>query len=238
MVEFILQKLWPAIKSQKSGWLLKGVAGLIVILLLWLARRHLIELIAFISNRDAVTAYLEGYGLWGAVLLLVLLNMQVISAVIPGHILLITSGYLYGFGGGLALNLLGTVVASQIAFVAARRLGSPLVERLVPANTLNQWQQVSERQGLTFFLLFFWFPIIPGNIMNLVAGVSSISFQSFLVANILGRLPGLILITLIGAYGIELSLQQWSALVVVALVLVIGGRFAATKLQQRYFASS
>ena len=237
MFEFTHQKTWTVVKSPKSHWILKGVLGLAAILIFWLGRKHFFELITIIGNREIISAYLEGYGIWGAALLLFLLNVQVISAVIPGQILLITSGYLYGFGGGLALNLLGTVVASQIAFVVARWAGRPLIERLVPAKTLNHWRQVSERQGLTFFLLFFWFPVIPSNIMNLVAGISSISFRSFLVASFLGRLPGLIFITLIGAYGIQLSLQQWGVLAVVALVLLVSGRLATTKIQRRYFAS-
>ncbi len=229
------QKIRVWIYAPQARRIIRGIIGVSLLIIFLLAWQNFPELITYISDREAIVAYLEGYGLWGAVLLVFLLIVQVISVVIPGQLLMITSGYLYGFGAGLALNLLGTVVASQIAFVLARWAGRPLIERLVPADRLKHWRQVSERQGLTFFLLFFWFPVIPGNVMNLVAGISAISFWSFLIANFFGRLPGLILLTLVGAYGLELSLQQWVILAVVAVVLLFGGRYVATKLQQRYF---
>jgi len=226
------QKPRIKIKSQKARWVGGGIIGL---LLLWLGWSYLPGLLSFVTNRETVVAYMQGFGIWGAVVLLCLMTLQVAVAIIPGQVLLMTSGYLYGFGSGLALNLLGNVVASQLAFVAARWGGRPLVERLVPAGALNHWRRAAEHQGVSFYLFFFWFPIIPTNLMNFVAGLGSISFWRFLAANFFGRLPGLILITLIGAYGVKLSLWQGAALAVLALVLVLAGRYATGKLRQRYF---
>jgi hypothetical protein len=56
-----------------------------------------------------------------------------------------------------------------------------------------------------------------------------------LAANFLGRLPGVTLITLIGSHGLELSTQQWFILAGVGVILFIGGRYAANRVQARYF---
>ncbi len=219
--------------SKALSRLVKGLAVLVILPILWSGRQAIFDVLAFVSNREAVTAYLQSYGIWGPALLELLLSGQVVFAVIPGHIIMITGGYLYGFGAGLALNLAGTVVASQIAFVVVRWAGRPLVS----ANLLDRWNRTAGQQGFFFFLFLFWFPIVPSNVMNFVAALSTISFWLFLAANFFGRLPGVVLITLIGSHGLELSARQWMMMAVVGGTLFLAGRYAAEELRQRYFES-
>lgn len=223
--------------AKKLTWLAKGVVTLIVLLTLYLGRNDIYDFLVFMGNREAITAYLQSYGMWGPVLLILILSAQVAFAVIPGHIIMITSGYLYGFSEGLLLNLIGMVLVSQIAFVAVRWAGRPLIARLVPAQLLNRWDQAASQQGFVFFLFFFWFPVVPSNVMNFVAALSSISFWSFLAANFFGRLPGVIGLTLIGSHGLELSTQQWLIIAVVGLGLFLTGRYITNKLQKYYLPS-
>lgn len=218
-------------------WLTRAVGiGTAILLALWLVRHPLLEFLTFISHREAVIAYLDSFGVWGPLLLVSALSVYVVVALIPGQILMVAGGYLYGFSGGLLLNLIGTVGASQLTFLAARRVGRPIVQRLVPAHLLARWSQIVERQGFTFFLFFFWFPVIPGNVMNFVASLSPISFWLFLTASFLGRLPGIALITLIGSHGLELTPHQVGVLAVAGIGLFILGRYSTVKLQQHYLA--
>jgi uncharacterized membrane protein YdjX (TVP38/TMEM64 family) len=205
--------------------------------LLWLSHPYLFEWLEFFRDRAAVEAYLASVGVWGPLLYLLILAVQVLTVVIPGHILMITAGYLYGFDVGLGLNLVGVVGTSQIAFVLSRWTGKPLVQRLVPDPLLERWQAVAERQGFFFYLFCFWFPIIPGNVTNYLGGLSSISFWGFFLANLLGRLPGLVIITLIGAYSLHFSWQQWVLIALLGLISIIGGRFLTTKLAARFSSS-
>ncbi|MFC1976465.1 TVP38/TMEM64 family protein [Chloroflexota bacterium] len=217
-----------------STWFIKGGVILIILLVLWIGRHHLLGLLNFLRNREAVVAYLEPLGIWGPLLYLFILAVQVFTAIIPGHALMIAAGYLYGFAGGFTLNVIGAVVVSQLAFVLARRAGRPAVQRLVPANVLDRWDNVAKQQGFFFFLICFWFPIIPSNTTNYIAGLSPISFRLFFLANFLGRLPGLILVTLIGSHGLELTWQQWSIILPVAVIMVIGGRYLTAKIERRF----
>ncbi len=221
--------------SKQVSWLVKGLAVLVILVILWSVRSAIFDFIAFVKDREAVIAYLQGNGLWNVVLLELLLSAQVILAIIPGHVIMVTSGYLYGFGQGLALNLVGTVGVSQMAFVVVRWAGRPALARLVPAGWLARWDASAGQQGFFFFLLCFWFPVVPGNVMNFVAALSSISFWSFLAANFFGRLPGVVLITLIGSHSLEFSAGQWVLIAIIGGVLFLAGRRAADRLRRRYF---
>ena len=217
------------ITAATSKWLTRGFVILIILSLLWVNRQLLLDLLNFFRDREAVIAYLEPLGLWGPLLYLLILYVQVLTATIPGHALMITAGYLYGFAGGFILNLMGGVGASQLAFVIARRAGQPFVSRIVSESILKRWQKVAERPGFFFFLTCFWLPIVPHNATNYLAGLSSISFWQFFWANLLGRLPGLVVVTLIGSHGLELTWQQWSIMAVVGLLFIVGGRYLARK---------
>jgi uncharacterized membrane protein YdjX (TVP38/TMEM64 family) len=222
------------IPNNKINGLISGLVILIIFSLLWVSRSQLLDVLDFFRDREAVTAYLEPLGFWGPLLYLLVVHVQVLTATVPGHGLMLTAGYLYGFADGFTLNLIGGVGASQLAFVIARRAGQPAVSRWAPPHLLQRWQRVAEQQGFFFFLICFWLPIVPHNITNYIAGLSSISFGQFFWANLLGRLPGLIIITLIGSYGLEFSWQQWSIIGAGGLLLIVGGRYLAQKFEHRW----
>ena len=220
--------------NQAPTWIIKATAVLIVLLLLWLNRHQLFTLLNLLKDREAVATYLEPLGIWGPVLLLSILGVQVAMVVIPNHALLITAGYLYGFSRGLTLNVIGVVIVSQLVFVMARQAGRPFIQRLVSVHILDRWDNIAKRQGFFFFLICFWFPIIPSNATNYIAGLSSIAFWPFFLANLLGRLPGLALVTLIGSHGVEFSWQQWLVFLPIFLGIVVGGRYLATRVDRHF----
>jgi uncharacterized membrane protein YdjX (TVP38/TMEM64 family) len=191
-------------------------------------------LVNFLKDRQQVETFLAGLGIWGVLLYVIILMVQVLTAVIPGQVLMIAAGYLYGFWGGVTLNFLAIIVASQIAFTFARRAGKPAVQRFVPENILTRWDSVAQRGNFFFFLICFWFPIIPSSATNYLAGLSFISGRLFLLASILGRLPGIVLITLIGSHGLTLTWQQWLVAIPLAILLIIGGRYVTAKVERRF----
>ena len=208
----------------KENWFrvaFKVVAMLIGLgLLIWF-RQPVSELLAVVSDREAVAAYLGQFGLLAPLLLSIILVLQVIVAAIPGHALMVGGGYVFGFGPAVVISLLATVLGSQIGFLLARWAGRPLIEKLAPVDVLNKWYDVSARKGLLFFMFAFMVPIFPADVMNYVAGLSSLSARRFFVANLIGRLPGVLLMTAIGAYGFQLSLNVWLVIAAAGLLLAV-----------------
>lgn len=202
-------------QAVKWGPVLAGLA------LLWTFRVPVLDMVAIVGDRTAVITYLGKFGMAGPLLLSLILVLQVIIAAIPGHILMISGGYVYGFAAGCCLNLAATTIGSQIAFLLARWAGQPVVERLAPAELLEKWRDITAEKGLLFFLAAFMLPVFPADILNYVAGLSSLSSDRFLIANVLGRLPGVVVLTAIGAYGFTLSGWMWLAILGAAAVITI-----------------
>ena len=184
-------------------------------------RQPISNLLHIISDQDAVSAYLQGYGVWGPVVLFVLMVAQVFVAVIPGHALMVTAGYVYGMTG-LFVIIVSTILGSQIAFFIARQYGRSLIYKLASPQIIERWDGMARNQGIMFYFFAFVLPIFPSDLMCYVAGLGKISTRRFLVANTLGRTVVAIGITIIGMYGLNPPLAFWLVFIGGMLALFIG----------------
>jgi uncharacterized membrane protein YdjX (TVP38/TMEM64 family) len=220
----------PAFRPVKWGLIFAVI--LVAIFLLWQVREGVWDLISLVGDQEGVSAYLQSYGAWGPVALAAAQLLQVLVAVIPGHVFLIAAGYVYGFWPGLILNMICIVGASQLGFALARWTGRPVVDRLVDKKTLDKWYSIGEKQGFTFFTIAFVLPMFPTDMMNFVAGLTGIRGTQFLAANILGRLPGAIMLTMIGAYGIRFATWQWGIIAAIIVLVFVTGRTVVYRIEK------
>ena len=165
-----------------------GGAAIAAGLLFWF-RQPISDVLRIVSNRQAVIAYLDQFGVLAPLLLGLVLVFQVIVAAIPDHALMIGGGYVFGFATAFWINLAATVLGSQVAFLLARWVGRPLVEKLAPASSLNKWYAISAQKGLLFFLFAFMLPIFPADVLNYVAGLSALSPVAFSSPTCLAACP-------------------------------------------------
>jgi uncharacterized membrane protein YdjX (TVP38/TMEM64 family) len=190
--------------------------------LVWLGRGPLGSFLGWIGDRQAVIESMQQFGAWGPGLLSLLLVLQVFLAVIPGHALVVAGGYVYGFRLGLLIALASTVLASQVAFLIARQLGRPAVDRLASPAAIQRWEHVAARQGPLFFFFTFVLPFFPSDLMCYVAGLGLISASRFFLANLLGRLVVAAPLAFIGDRGLQVPLAWWLAGFVFWAVLFAG----------------
>ena len=208
--------------------------ALVTAVILWIFRAPIWELLSLVGNQEAVSDYLKSYGAWGPLVLAAAQLIQVLVAFIPGHVFLIAAGYVYGFWPALLLNMVCIVAASQLAFALARWMGRPLVERLVDKDILDRWYRIGEKQGFLFFSIAFVLPVFPTDAMNFVGGLSGISGIKFLAASILGRFPSALMLTMIGAYGLEFGRTTWFGIGVLAVTVLIIGRIIVSRIEARH----
>lgn len=197
---------------------------LIVLLLalIWVFRTSVVEGLAWFGNRDAVTHTIRELGIWGPVVLIVLLILQTFLAFIPGQALMVTCGFIYGFLPGLLISWLGLFIGGQLAFALARHYGRDFAERWVAPHILNKWDKASDGQGSGFFAISLVLPIFPNDAMCYVAGLGKISLRRFSLANSLGRGIACLFTSAAGAYGNLLGLHEWLFIGMLVVLICIG----------------
>jgi uncharacterized membrane protein YdjX (TVP38/TMEM64 family) len=197
--------------QSKGGNKMKTVRILTLLALagvFFIYRNSIFDYLRIISDQKDVTAYLQGFGALGPAMLCFLLIAQVFVAVIPGHALIVTAGYVYGTIG-FCVVVASTVLGSQIAFFISRRYGRGLIYKLASQQTIDRWDRIARYQGTLFYFFTFVLPIFPSDLMCYVAGLATISTRRFFIANLLGRTCCAAFLTLIGIYGFNPPLWFW-----------------------------
>ena len=177
---------------------------------------------------------LNSFG-WKGVLVFILLQIiQVVVAAIPGELVQLAGGYLYGSWLGTLYSLTGIVTGSVIVFFTARFLGYPIISAFVSQKNLDKFNFMmnSNKSEVAMFLLFL-IPGIPKDILTYIAGLTPIKPLRFFMIITIGRLPALFGSSVIGS-----STQKGDYLLVVilsaaALVLFTAGLLLKDKIIEK-----
>ena len=194
------------------------------IVAVWVFRIPVVDMLGWFGNREAVVRSVEGLGMWGPFVIIILLILQVFLAFIPGQALMVACGYVYGFGPGFLISWFGLFAGGQLAFALARRYGRPFAERYIAPQILSKWKwdQAANGQNIGFYALSLVLPIFPNDAMCYVAGLGKITPRRFTLANTLGRGMACLFTSAAGAFGAQLSLQTWGIIGLAILLVCLG----------------
>ncbi|MDH3943616.1 MAG: VTT domain-containing protein [Anaerolineae bacterium] len=220
-------------------WWLRIILAALVLLSLWLAREQLQSFSRFILDQDRVTAYISSWGILGPFVLWVLNFLQVIIAILPGHAIAIAAGYFYGLPIGFFILYSSTIIAGQLAFALARRYGRPLVVYFIPSKYLDRWDASSERHGFWFYFIGLLVPVFPTDVLTFIAGLSMLSTPKFILANLIGRFPYLLLMALFGSHGVDflsqgLPLLTWIIILLILIALAYSWRYLIPRISRLF----
>jgi uncharacterized membrane protein YdjX (TVP38/TMEM64 family) len=189
------------------------VAGVVVVVV------PLAAVAAVPEVRDplALREFFLGFGPAAPAVFVAVQAVQVLVAPVPGTLLAVVGGYLFGAVPGAAYSIAGTTIGSAVAFVLAHRYGRPYVGRLVGARRLAWFDRFVDRAGLPgVFLLFVMPGPWPDDVVCFVAGVSKLPLRLLVVVAAVGRGPSLALSSFVGA-----NLLQGQALLAVVLAVAL-----------------
>ena len=134
--------------------------------------------------------------------------LQVIIAPIPGQAAAFAGGFIFGFWKGWGLTTLGLVIGSLIAMSLARLLGISLVRKVVPESIIQRFDSVISDGGYMTFFMIFLLPALPDDAVCFLAGLTKLKLLPLSVVCLLGRAPGMAVLSLTGA-GFADGLTLW-----------------------------
>jgi phospholipase D1/2 len=117
--------------------------------------------------------------------------------VAPITMLIIATAMAFGPLLGLTYSLLGCLVSATLTFGIGALMGRETVRRFAGRHVSRLSQRLA-RHGLTAVLIVRILPVAPFTIVNIVAGASGVRFRDFILATLLGMLPGLVVMTMFG----------------------------------------
>ena len=148
---------------------------------------------------QSVVDWLEGQPLLGPLLWVVLYAIGTVLAV-PGLLLTLAGGALFGPWLGTAVNLLGAVLGSSGAFMIARYLGADWLEARM-GTRLRGLKRSIEAEGWRFVAFLRLVPIFPFNLINYALGLTRIPLGQYALVSLLCMAPATAAYTWIGVVG-------------------------------------
>ncbi|WP_456416691.1 VTT domain-containing protein [Thiolapillus sp.] len=135
-------------------------------------------------------------------LLFVLVYAVATVLFLPGAVLTLAGGALFGPVLGTFYNLAGATLGAGMAFLIARYLASGWVEKKA-AGRMQQLKEGVEKEGWRFVAFVRLVPLFPFNLLNYALGLTRLRFAHYLIASYIFMLPGAFAYTYLGYAGRE-----------------------------------
>ncbi|SEO41503.1 TVP38/TMEM64 family protein [Paenibacillus sp. OV219] len=176
---------------------------------------------------------LESYKAYGPLPGILLPLAESFLPVLPLLVFVAANANIYGLWLGSLLSWIGVCSGSLLLFWISRRLGGHLsgwIRRKFPR--ASKLLVFIEKRGFTPVFLFACFPFSPSAIINVVSGLSRISFGSFVLAILLGKAVMILSVSVLSFDIGDLTEQPWR--IILALVLLVVMWLGGKKLEARY----
>ena len=164
---------------------------------------------------------------------------------VPGLILTLGGGVLFGLGFGTVYVFIAATLGATIAFGIGRNFArSWVTEKMVGYPKFGAIDAAVAKNGFKIVLLTRLSPLFPFNILNYAFGITQVSFKDYVLGSI-GMIPGTILYVYIGSLIGNIALigttnrldpeteqLQWIAKII-GFIVTIGVTIYITRIAQK-----
>ncbi|WP_289501437.1 TVP38/TMEM64 family protein [Gloeocapsopsis sp. IPPAS B-1203] len=142
--------------------------------------------------------WIDSLGTVGAIAF-ILLYIVATVAFLPGSILTLGAGVVFGVFLGSFYVFIGATLGATAAFLVGRYLARGWVANKIEGNKkFRAIDQAVGREGLKIVLLTRLSPIFPFNLLNYTYGVTGVSLKDYFIGSV-GMIPGTIMYVYIGS---------------------------------------
>lgn len=187
-------------------------------------------IINFIKDPDSLGLWLEEAGIWGAIVFMLLNTAQVLLAIIPGGPFEVAAGALFGPWLGTLMCDIAMTAGGMMTFFFVRKFGMKFIELFVDRKEIESVKFLhSNEKSTTLLFLFFLLPGTPKDLMCYVVGLTDIKWTTWLIINLAGRFPAILLSALGGSALGEQKYGIFIAAFAIIIVLYFVGTFLYKK---------
>ncbi|UUX48120.1 TVP38/TMEM64 family protein [Nisaea acidiphila] len=185
-----------------SGWLSRLLPVLLLVLAtglffgLGLDRYVSLELLR--ENRDLLTGFVTDHYLVAA-LVFIGLYAVVTGLSVPGAaVLTLSGGFLFGTVGGTAYAVIGATLGATAIFLAARTAFADVLRRRA-GRAIGMMREGFRKDAFNYLLFLRLVPAFPFFLVNLVPAFLGVSTRTYVLATVIGIIPGGFVFASVGA---------------------------------------
>lgn len=144
--------------------------------------------IMMLQEANNISEFIEKAGIWGPVVFMLIQFAQVTLIPIPSTITTIAGFVAFNNVGLVTVySSIGMITGSMFAFFLGRTFGVKLVVWIVGAKSFNKYQKILHGRDKMMLFLMFLLPIFPDDLLCLFAGITTMSYGTFFLMQIIAR---------------------------------------------------
>ncbi len=216
-------------EEKKQHLALKRTIGIIsflifIALLVWVTIKIGIPLVEHYfggtTTETADTGYfsslVENNPISGRLIFIGIQILQVFVAFIPGEVVEIAAGAVFGAIEGTILSLVGVTIGSSIIFLFTKWLGIKFVSLFVSEEKINSMKFIKNNRRLNNIVFFIFFiPGTPKDLLTYFVGLTRMKLHTFLCISLIARIPSILSSTLIGA---AIDDSNWNSAIIILII--------------------
>ncbi|OKO96201.1 TVP38/TMEM64 family protein [Geobacillus proteiniphilus] len=170
---------------------------------------------------DSILSLLEQYRSFGVLPGIAATLLESFFPILPMFVFVMANAAAFGLWKGFLISWLGASLGSLIVFWLTRKVGQKRFFHFVRRHPkVRQFMHWIERHGFGPLFLLYCFPFTPSALVNIVAGLSRISRQQFVLAVLLGKMIMVFTISFIG-YDLKALIHQPLRTAMIAAVVLL-----------------
>lgn len=150
------------------------------------------------DNEKSISNWVNDLGIWGPIIIVVSMTLQLFLIVIPSFILMVVAVLAYGPFWGAAISVLAIFVASTVGYSIGRFLGEVAIDRLIGESKKEKLELYVNKYGIWTVIITRLAPFLSNDAISFVGGVLRMGYLRFIGATLAGIIP---LAALIGYFG-------------------------------------
>jgi uncharacterized membrane protein YdjX (TVP38/TMEM64 family) len=184
------------------------------------AWQDIISYYRFFLNPVRLQLFIASFGPYAKVVFVFVQALQVVFAPVPGEVTGFVGGYLFGSVTGTICSTIGLMLGSSLAFGIARGLGIKFVEKIVKKEYINKFNFFIMHKGLYVSFTLFLIPGFPKDSLCYLLGLTHMRFLDFFLMNLIGRLPGTLMLTFQGGAVKNENYFSFFVLLTISVIMV------------------
>lgn len=197
---------------------LVSIIGLLIFLGLSVAIAF--PFIKFFKEPELFQKWVDGFGMWGWLVCIGAMALQVIVAIIPGGAMEIGAGYAFGTVEATILCVIGSAIGGAIVFWMVKAFGIRFVEAFFSIEKIQnlKFLQNEKKRDILAFVIFL-IPGMPKDLISYFMGFTNIKLSRWLLISTVARIPAII-VSAMGGQALGRG-QYIVALIVLAVIMVV-----------------
>ncbi|MCH4890299.1 TVP38/TMEM64 family protein [Acidaminobacter sp. JC074] len=177
---------------------------------------------------EDIRDYVNSYGMLAPLVYIIIFTLVPLT-LFPDSIIAVSGGMCFGLFWGSIYTMIGAFCGGTLSFYLSRLVGKNFITSVLKKDLPNIGEDIDNR-GFMAVLILRLIPLFPYDIISYGAGLSKIKYKDFILATLIGIIPGVIVFVNLGSQFTQIGSRGFYMAISLLVMLFISSGFLKKRL--------